>query len=144
MKLCFKFRAPRRDAELDSQEHFNPIAWIVFHAVALWSAVSYWLRFKRVCAWHEPRPQRMGGNPFARRTTHGMCPDCFARMSGEIISHGETVHRCVTEDRQTSGPSLPTPPARNCAVPARLQRPCAGDIDTSPRRTISVGKNSAA
>jgi hypothetical protein len=127
-----KFQSTPGDAELTQLEHFNLIAWLVFYAVAVWSAASHWLRFKRVCAWHEPKPRRIGGNPFARRTTHGMCPECFARLSGEIISHGETVYRCVTEDRQMSGPSLPAPPARNCAVPAWLQRPSAGDTDTSP------------
>src|SRR5262249_12234240 len=111
------------DPEFASREPFNLLAWLVFHAVALWSGASFWLRFKRVCAWHEPKPRRMGGNPFARRLTHGLCPDCFARVSAEIISHGETVLHRVTEDRQTPGPSLPTPTARKCAAPARLQRP---------------------
>ena len=76
--------------ELTIQERSNLSGWITFHAVAIWSAASYWLRFRRVCAWHEPKPKRMGGNPLARRVTHGICPECFARVSAEIISHGET------------------------------------------------------
>jgi hypothetical protein len=120
------------DPEHDIQERFNPIAWLVFHAIAFWSAAAHWLKFKRVCAWHVPGPRRMGGNPLARRATHGMCPDCFARVSAEIISHGESNLRVsVTKDGQTGGPSLPAPPARNCAVPAWLQRPSAGDPDTT-------------
>ena len=135
-----KTRARRPDPELFSQERFNPLLWIVFHAVAVWSVASYWLRFKRICAWHEPRPCRMGGNPFARRSTHGLCPDCFARVSGEIISHGETGPRvCVAQGWQSVRPSLPAPPARKCAVPARLQRPSAGDTDTA-RPAILRGK----
>jgi len=39
------------------------------------SALRRWLRLKRVCAWC--RPQRwIGGNPFAGRISHGICPRC--------------------------------------------------------------------
>jgi hypothetical protein len=128
------------EPEFGMQEHSNPLAWTIFHAVAFCSAASYWLKFRRVCAWHQPKPRRMGGNPVARRETHGICPECFARVSGEIISHGETDLRVsVTEVGQQSGASLPAPPARNCAVPARLQRPSAGDMDTT-RTEILRGK----
>jgi len=130
----------RPDPESTMQERPNPYAWFVFHAFAIWSAASYWLKFRRVCAWHQPKPQRMGGNPIARRVTHGICPECFARVSGEIISHGETNLRVsVTKVGQQDEASLPAPPARNCAVPARLQRPSAGDTDTT-RTAILRGK----
>ena len=130
----------RPDPELTIQERSHPFDWLIFHAVGLWSATSDWLRFRRICAWHEPKPRRMGGNPFARRTTHGMCPGCFARISAEIISHGETDLRVsVTKTGHTGGPSLLAPPARNCAVPARLQRPTAGDPDTT-RPALLRGK----
>jgi hypothetical protein len=133
--------ATRPDTELTIQESPSLSAWITFHVVAIWSAVSYWLRFRRVCAWHEPKPRRMGGNPFARRVTHGICPDCFARVSAEIISHGETHLRVsVTKAGQRGGASLPAPPARNCAVPAWLQWPSAGDMDTT-RPAVLRGKN---
>ena len=129
-----------QDPESMLQERSHPVVWLVFHAIALWSAASFWLGFRRVCAWHQPRPRRMGGNPFARRATHGMCPECFARISAEIISHGETDLRVsVTKAWHTGGPSLLAPPARNCAVPARLQRPSAGDPDTT-RPAILRGK----
>jgi hypothetical protein len=133
--------APRPDPELTQQERVSPLAWLIFHAVALWSVASYWLRFRRICAWHEPKPRRMGGNPFARCTTHGMCPKCFARISAEIISHGETDLRVsVTKAGQTGGPSLLAPPARNCAVPAKLQRLTVGDPDTT-RPAVLRGKS---
>jgi len=120
------------DSESIIQERSNPLTWTIFHTVAFWSCASYWLRFRRVCAWHQPKPQRMGGNPIARRVTHGICPECFARVSGEIISHGETNLRVsVTKVGQQGEASLPAPPARNCAVPAWLQRPSAGDMDTT-------------
>jgi hypothetical protein len=135
-----KYRAIRLDPELASQERFSPVLWLIFYALALWSAAVYWLGFKRVCAWHEPKPRRMGGNPFARRSTHGICPECFARISAEIISHGETSPRVsVAQGRHPGRPSLPAPPARNCAVPAWLQRPSAGDTDTA-RPAILRGK----
>jgi hypothetical protein len=76
-----------QDPELAMQERFNPFAWVVFHLVAAWSTASRWIRFKRVCAWHEPKARYMGGNPFARRLTHGMCPDCAAKYKAEIVSH---------------------------------------------------------
>jgi len=129
------------DSERTIQESPNLSGWITFHAVAMWSAASYWLRFRRVCAWHEPKPKRMGGNPLAGRVTHGICPECFARVSAEIISHGETDLRVsVTKAGEQGGAALPAPPARNCAVPAWLQWPSAGDMD-SPRPAVLRGKS---
>jgi hypothetical protein len=132
--------ASRLDPEFASQERANPVLWVVFHVIALWSAAGRWLRFKRICAWHEPKPRRLGGNPLARRSTHGLCPECFARVSCEIISHGEKGLRVsVTKGKHPGGSSLPAPPARKCAIPARLQRPSAGDLDTA-RPAILRGK----
>jgi hypothetical protein len=129
------------DLETQIQERSNRLAWLIFHAVAWWSSISYWLRFQRLCAWHEPKPLRLGGNPFARCVTHGICSECFARVSAEINSHGETDPRVsVAEVGHKRGPSLPAPPARNCAVPAWLQRPSAGDLDTD-RPAILRGKS---
>lgn len=128
------------DPELTIQERSNPLAWFVFHTVAFWSAASFWLRYKRICAWHQPQPLRMGGSPLARRSTHGLCPECFARISAEIISHGET-GLCVsgTKNKNPAGSSLPAPPARNCAAPAWLQRP-APATRTRTGEHFSVGK----
>jgi hypothetical protein len=134
------------DPELTAQENPPVLAWLLFHIVAAWSSASYWLRFRRVCAWHQPKPRRMGGNPFARNVTHGLCPQCFARVSAEIISgaqtisHGETQpHVSVVSAAHADEPSLLAPPARNCAVPARLQRPSTGDPDTA-RPALLRGK----
>ena len=132
--------ATRPDAEQAIQEPATLPAWLSFHAIAVWSAASCWLRIRRICAWHQPKPKRMGGNPFARRVTHGICPECFARVSAEIISHGETVLRVSVAKAGESEASLPAPPARNCAVPAWLQWPSAGDTDT-PRPAILRGKS---
>jgi len=134
--------------ELSLQERFNPFLWLTFHTIALWSAASFWLRYRRVCAWHEPKPRRMGGNPFARRATHGLCPECFARVSAEIISHSEKISHgetglrvSVTKAGLADEASLLAPPARNCAVPARLQRPSAGDPDTTRPALLRGKKN---
>ena len=141
MNSRFTNHVSRPDPEHAQQERFNPLAWLIFHTLAFYAAASYWLRFKRICAWHAPKPRRMGGNPFASQATHGICAECFARVSDEIISHGETNLRVsVTKARQPGGPSLLAPPARNCAVPARLQRPSTGDPDTT-RPAILRGKN---
>ena len=130
----------RLDPELVQQELPTWFGGLIFHLIAFSSAALFWLKFRRVCAWHQPKSCRMGGNPFARRATHGMCPECFARISAEIISHGETDLRVsVTKAWHTGGSSLLAPPARNCAVPARLQRPSAGDPDTT-RPAILRGK----
>jgi hypothetical protein len=132
---------PTPDPERTIQERPNALTWLVFHLVAFISAATFWWKFKRVCAWHQPKPRRMSGNPLARRATHGLCAECFARVSSEIISHGETDLRVsVTKARHTGGPSLPAPPARNCAVPAWLQRPSAGDPDTT-RPAVLRGKS---
>jgi len=79
----------------DSREHgtesadfiSTACAWVVFHAVAVYTAASRWLRFKRVCAWHKPQPIWMGGNPLARRVTHGICRDCAAKWEKEVFTH---------------------------------------------------------
>jgi hypothetical protein len=75
------------DPESSLQERFTVLAWLVFHLVALWSLpgaalwrAKKWWQFKRICAWHRPAPIRFGGNPFARRSTHGMCPKCAAQI----------------------------------------------------------------
>lgn len=142
MSSRFTHHVSRTDPEYASQERANIIGWLVFHAVAVWAAASNWLKFRRVCAWHEPRPRRMGGNPFAFRSTDGLCPDCFARISAEIISHGEPNLRVsVAKDETPREPALPAPAARNCAVPAWLQRPSAGDTDTA-RAAVLRGKSS--
>ncbi|HXT13185.1 MAG TPA: hypothetical protein VN873_16630 [Candidatus Angelobacter sp.] len=131
MNSRFTNHVSRSDPEYAAQERFSVIGWFIFHAAALWSAAFYWLKFRRVCAWHQPKPRRISGNPFAFRSTHGMCPDCFARVSAEIISHGEPNLRVsVAKGESPGGPSLPAPAARNCAVSAWLQRPSAGDTDT--------------
>lgn len=85
MKPDTSHPAPRTDAESTMQERFNPVAWLVFHLVALWTTVAHWLRFKRICSWHEPKPCYMGGNPFARRVTHGMCPACAVKFECEVV-----------------------------------------------------------
>jgi hypothetical protein len=128
------------ESDVGREEQTNGAGWLAFHGVAFCTAILHWLKFRRICAWHQPRPRCMGGNPLARQITHGICPECFARVSGEIISHGETGLRVsVTKAGHQGGASLPAPPARNCAVPAGLQRPAAGDMDTF-RTAILRGK----
>ena len=73
-------------SESSIQERSNPVVWIVFHAIALWSSISRWMRFKRVCAWCEPK-RWIGGNPFASNVTHGICERCFKKHAKEIFSH---------------------------------------------------------
>jgi hypothetical protein len=113
------------DPEFTMQEHSNPLAWIIFHAIAIWSAASYRLRSLRDLILR----QKLDKNS---RTTE------YATHSK--ISHGETDLRVsVTKAGHLGGPSLLAPPARNCAVPATLQRPTAGDPDTT-RPTLLRGK----
>jgi hypothetical protein len=75
--------------EKSIQEPRNVVVWITFHAFALFSAVSRWWRFKRVCAWHS-KLMRMGGNPLAKQVTHGICADCAAKQFDEIMKHQQT------------------------------------------------------
>ena len=53
----------------------------------------HWLRFKRVCCWCQT-PHRIGGNPWARRVTHGVCRDAMGRQLAAI---GLTVDRRMIE-----------------------------------------------
>ena len=71
-------------AEHNLQERGNAFVWIIFHVLAVHASVSKWLRWKRVCSWHNGY---MGGNPFARNVTHGICLKCFKKEQAEIISH---------------------------------------------------------
>lgn len=36
------------------------------------TTIKFWFTTKRVCAWCNP-PHRLGGNPFAKRISHGIC-----------------------------------------------------------------------
>lgn len=80
-----------KDPEQTLQERSNPFVWLLFHLLALWAAVSYWFRFKRVCSWHKPAPAWMGGNPLGWKVTHGICPACFKRVTGEIVSSNDYI-----------------------------------------------------
>ena len=42
-----------------------------------------WYRVKRVCCWCS-RPHWIGGNPFARKVTHGVCVKARDKMLAEI------------------------------------------------------------
>ena len=45
--------------------------------------IARWWRFRRECAWC--RPQRyIGGNPWAKTITHGMCKECSEKELREI------------------------------------------------------------
>jgi hypothetical protein len=68
------------------QERPNAVGWIVFHAIALYTQISFWLRFKRVCKWYHA-PILMGGNPWARQVTHGMCKGCAKKWEAEVGKH---------------------------------------------------------
>lgn len=46
-------------------------------------AFRKWLAFKRVCAWCQPM-RYLGGNPFAKQTTHGMCGRCLAEVERQL------------------------------------------------------------
>lgn len=59
------------------------LGFLVFHAIGIYSSVSWWLRFKRICSWCQ---HRLGGNPFARNVTHGMCKECCKKWRGEVKS----------------------------------------------------------
>jgi hypothetical protein len=45
-----------------------------------WERVKFWFSHKRVCNWCQP-PHFLGGNPFARKITHGMCPKAVAEFT---------------------------------------------------------------
>lgn len=51
---------------------------------AIWHPLWRWIGWKRICAWHKPRPQRISGNPWAPHVTHGMCRECFERELREL------------------------------------------------------------
>ena len=42
-----------------------------------------WLKLKKVCAYCKPQ-RWMGGNPFSRQLTHGICEPCLAREMKEL------------------------------------------------------------
>lgn len=71
-------------SESSCQERGGVFPWIIFYATAVCASALSWWQFKRVCAWHKPKPIRIGGNPFAKKETHGVCPKCFDRLKSEM------------------------------------------------------------
>ena len=43
---------------------------------------SKWYHLGRKCGWCK---KRMGGNPFARKISHGICPTCFQIMTKDLV-----------------------------------------------------------
>jgi hypothetical protein len=89
--------APLRDPEMELQRneaaHLGPIGLLALAilgpllAIGYWllampPAVRSWLAARRVCTWCSPR-HRIGGNPFAKLETHGMCPLAKHRATAE-------------------------------------------------------------
>ena len=50
-----------------------------------WQRLKFWFTTRRVCCWCQPQ-HYLGGNPFARVTTGGMCPAAVRRMKEEVDS----------------------------------------------------------
>ena len=46
-----------------------------------WRALVWWLTTVRTCAWCG---KRLGGSPFARKETHGICLPCRDKMVGGL------------------------------------------------------------
>jgi len=46
--------------------------------------ILQWFRFKRVCAWCKCY---MGGNPFSKNVTHGICRGCKSNMEADILKY---------------------------------------------------------
>jgi hypothetical protein len=42
------------ESENAIQERPNALAWLAFHAVAIYSSVSFWFRSKRICTCQKP------------------------------------------------------------------------------------------
>lgn len=80
----------RIDPEEAIQERPSLLAWLLLFGFVFWLGlcriaknIRQWFRTKEVCAWC--RPQRwIGGNPFARRITHGICQRCYNRSLSEL------------------------------------------------------------
>lgn len=49
----------------------------------LFARIIFWFFHKRLCAWCKPQ-RYLGGNPFARRTTHSICPKCLQAMRASL------------------------------------------------------------
>ena len=51
---------------------------IAFWALVLWTTLGRWWEFRRVCAWCGAR---LGGNPLAKTTSHGICRACAYHLT---------------------------------------------------------------
>ena len=60
----------------------------LFAVQARWLGVRRWLAIRRLCAWCKGH---LGGNPFARSTSHGICPCCLAVKKAEAFSYSAAV-----------------------------------------------------
>jgi len=43
----------------------------------IWTRATRWFRQRRECSWHHGY---MGGNPYAKNVTHGVCRECSKKF----------------------------------------------------------------
>lgn len=57
-----------------------------------------------ICAWHKPKPKVLGEVPPFEDTseTHGLCPDCAARLKREhLAKHGGLINADNLKPRES-------------------------------------------
>lgn len=69
------------------------------HSLCTWPRLARWWQWRRECSWCK---QRMGGNPWARQTTHGLCSACAITLRDDVERQRDGFHPCV--------PSVPSVP----------------------------------
>lgn len=50
--------------------------------IGLWTRIKFWFTTRRECVWCQQR-HWIGGNPFAREVTGGMCPDAQTKFDAD-------------------------------------------------------------
>lgn len=76
----------------------NPYHFLLYSSVFVSLAVASafissrrlerWLKVKRECAWCR---KRLGGNPKAKETSHGICRPCMRKQLEEASTHAKTI-----------------------------------------------------
>ena len=91
--------------------------WCVTGLFYWWPREAWhWVKWKRVCSWCG---DRLGGNPVARRITHGMCAACARQWQKELNFHepatGESEHlqRASAAARHPANNTAPPPPSQH-------------------------------
>lgn len=126
---------PKAQLQRDALDHDPLLRWFLVGvlsarvaALFIWDrprALARWWHWRRVCSWCQ---RRLGGNPWARRITHGVCRDCKNNFLHEPATDDLNIRASVSSAASHHNTSVTHPPgypgsptpAVSCCLSQRL------------------------